>query len=596
MANENFLTMSEGGKSEYCCSVVRLGELIPIEDSNFLATTDVMGTQIVVRKDMMKEGDIMFYAANETALNEKFLSVNNLYEIGCRDMNANAEEVKAIMDEYELKYKNEADKLRAEAKVVKGYIEGTKKAVTKLKKKIEKLNAKKENEEDLGVQADIQEEINGIIAKIDELSKRVLEQTVSYTNLKSNIEKLVNEGKPIVDKAKELCGFFNKYGRVRCIILKGYPSFGFLFSVESMAAYNKGILDVNLEDYINQDFDTVDGELFVKAYIPPATTENACKSRGENKKENKKLSRFDRMIAGEFYFHYDTMKLEKNMRFIKPESILTISDKLHGTSVVIGKLRVKEKKHIAFYKYIWNKFIDTFGVFKGKRFIDYNIVYGPVYSSHKVIKNKYINEDVSACYYGTDIWSEYGNIIYPYLDEGMTVYGEIFGYLTGLTSPIQKHYDYGCKEGENKIMLYRITTTLEDGKKREWNVGEVYDWTVKLIERMKESEDENYKRIHPIDILYHGTLEELYPDLDTENHWHEHALAKLKADKEHFGMEDYEPLCKYNKVPREGIVLRIEDDPIVEAFKLRTTSFELGAAVLYDDDNYVNIEDAENDY
>lgn len=594
MTNEKFLTMSSDGKSEYCCSVVRLGELIPVEGSDFLAKTDVMGTQIVVRKDMMKEGDIMFYAANETALNEKFLSVNNLFEIGCRDMNANAEEVKAIMAEYELKYKNEADKLRAESKNVKGCIEGTKKSVTKLKKKIEKLNAKKENEEDLGVQADIQEEINGILTKIDELSKRVLEQTVSYTNLKSNIEKLVNDGKPIVDKAKELCGFFNKYGRVRCITLKGCPSFGFLFSVESMAAYNKGILDVNLEDYINQDFDTVDGELFVKAYVPPTKPANVRKPRGE--KKNKKLSRFDRMIAGEFYFHYDTTPLQKNMHLIKPESMLTISIKLHGTSVVIGKLQVKEKKRIAFYKYLWNKFIDTFGVFKDKRCIDYNIAYGPVYSSRTVIKNQYINEDVNAGYYGTDIWSEYGDIIYPYLEEGMTVYGEIFGYLTGCQTMIQKHYDYGCKEGDNKVMFYRITTTLEDGKKREWNVGEVYDWTMKLIERMKEREDENYKRIHPIDILYHGTLEDLYPDLDTENHWHEHALAKLKADKEHFGMEDYEPLCKYNKVPREGIVLRIEDDPVLEAFKLKTTSFAIGEAVLYDDDNYVDIEVAENNY
>ena len=77
---------------------------------------------------------------------------------------------------------------------------------------------------------------------------------------------------------------------------------------------------------------------------------------------------------------------------------------------------MKEKKRIAFYKYLWNKFIDTFGVFKDKRCIDYNVAYGPVYSSRTVIKNQYINEDVNAGYYGTDIWSEYGDIIYPYLD------------------------------------------------------------------------------------------------------------------------------------------------------------------------------------
>ena len=93
MAEKNFLTMSENGKSEYCCSVVKISELIPVDGSDFLAMTNVLGTQIVVRKDMVKEGDIMFYAANETALNQRFLSANNLYEIGCRSMNANAAEV-----------------------------------------------------------------------------------------------------------------------------------------------------------------------------------------------------------------------------------------------------------------------------------------------------------------------------------------------------------------------------------------------------------------------------------------------------------------------------------------------------------------------
>ena len=62
MTEKNFLTMSENGKSEYCCSVVKISELTPIEGSDFLAKTNVLGTQIVVRKDMVKEGDIMFYA------------------------------------------------------------------------------------------------------------------------------------------------------------------------------------------------------------------------------------------------------------------------------------------------------------------------------------------------------------------------------------------------------------------------------------------------------------------------------------------------------------------------------------------------------
>ena len=61
-------------------------------------------------------------------------------------------------------------------------------------------------------------------------------------------------------------------------------------------------------------------------------------------------------------------------------------------------------------------------------------------------------------------------------------------------------------------------------------------------------------------------------------------------------MEEYEPLCLYEKVPREGIVIRIDDDPIAEAFKLKTTSFKLGEALLYDDVNYVDIEVQQGDY
>lgn len=731
MAEKNFLTMSENGKSEYCCSVVKISELIPVDGSDFLAMTNVLGTQIVVRKDMVKEGDIMFYAANETALNKRFLSANNLYEIGCRSMNSNAAEVNAIMEEYDTKYRNKADTLRADAKQIKGLIDKYEKHVKKDKKKLSKLakeldDANEENKYELNIQ------IKDLNEKIDAATKLALEKTVKYTELKKQIDTLINEGKPIVDKAKALCGFFNKYGRVRCITLKNTPSFGFLFEVDSMAKFNPGIKDVNLEDYLNQDFDTVDGELFVKAYVPPVKPENIRKTRSE--KRNKKLNRFDRLVEGEMKFHYDTTPLAKNMMLMDPDKPVTISVKVHGcvekstivntkefgdltigeivdnkinchilardiekdedvyvpidqhymipndgdwyeieleddrkltitgnnpvwlpelncyrkveelvgdeyllsiykvvkiksikkldhkldrydltvsstnnfyangvlihnTSSIIGKVHVKNPLPMVWHKKAWNKLIDLVNLPEKIKFkYDYTVDYGPVYCSRKVVMNKYINQEATAGYYNVDIYSEYGDILYPYLDNGMTVYSEIAGYPTGCQTMIQKQYSYGCQPGENFIMPYRISTMNEEGVRSEWNVKDVYDWTVKLIDRMKESCDKNWKRIHPIDILYHGTLGDLYPDVDNDNHWHENILEKLKNDKEHFGMEDYEPMCTDCKVPREGIVLRIDDDPINEAFKLKTTSFALGEAIRYDDDNYQDIEVQQGDY
>ena len=75
MTKEIF-TLSENAKLEYSCTVVQIGEVKPVEGSDFLGSTLVNGNPIVVRKDQIKEGDIMIYAPIETVLNKQFLSVN----------------------------------------------------------------------------------------------------------------------------------------------------------------------------------------------------------------------------------------------------------------------------------------------------------------------------------------------------------------------------------------------------------------------------------------------------------------------------------------------------------------------------------------
>lgn len=589
---EKILSMSENGKSEYCCSVVKIGELIPIEGSDFLSKTNILGTQIVVRKDQVSEGDIVFYASNETALNENFLSVNNLFEIGCREKNINYPIVKSIMDEYDAKYRNEADELRNKAKELKNKINSLTSNASKLNKQIKKLYKEKESYD--GTQEaqikNLEYQIQEKQERVDSYTSKCLKLSVDYTNIKNKIDELVKAGQPIVDNAKKMCGFFNKYGRVRCITLKGEPSFGFIFGVNEMEKYCPEIKNINLEDYLYEDFDTVNGDLFVKAFVPPIKQQQERKEK--TNRAIKKISKFDRIVEGEFKFHYDTEQLGKFLHFISPNDIVDISVKCHGTSSIIGKLHVKEPKKIALYKRLWNKFVDNTGLFKSSRFIDYIIVYGPIYSSRKVIKNQYINKEVTPGYYNSDIWSEYGDIIYPYLEKGMTVYGEIIGYLTGSQKMIQKHYDYGCNEGENKIMFYRITTTNEDGTKKEWELDEVYKWTLQLIEKMKEDDNANHKRIYPIDILYHGKLEDLYPELDITNHWHENFIEKLKNDKELFGMEELEPLCK-NEVPREGLCIRIVNSKIPCCYKQKCNSFLFKEALMIDSGE-VDIEMSDN--
>jgi hypothetical protein len=125
-----------------------------------------------------------------------------------------------------------------------------------------------------------------------------------------------------------------------------------VFSQEAMAKYYPPIADLNLEDYVGTDFDTVGDELFVKAYVPPVKVEKRRGSKGE--KRNKKLSRFDRMIDGEFAFHYDTLQLGKNMHMMCPEMKVTASVKIHGTSAIVGKVHVKHPKKLFFLMKWWN--------------------------------------------------------------------------------------------------------------------------------------------------------------------------------------------------------------------------------------------------
>lgn len=557
---------SENFKEEYCCSIIRVGEIKPIAGKDKIGFTLVNGETIVIRKDQVKEGDILIYASNESELNKDFLGANNLFESNSYELNSNASE----LEKYILKNKELKPQLNTVEKNL-AKLDNCIKFVIRYESEV----ATAEGDED--ILYDLSQRLAKSTGFISGYIKRNVEDFPSLVEFVNEAEKIRVEKETLIKELKSeieanteyirsRVGFFNKTGRVRSIRLGGVASKGYLFTLEELAKYNPKVKDINLEEYLGQDFDTVDGELFVKAYVPFVPEKRTKTSSAE--KRNKKIVRFDRMIDGEFSFNYDSLLLPKNIHKIKPTDSVAITVKIHGTSFVCGKVHVKTPIKLPFMQRMRNKFIDLTGLFKKYRTIDYKVEYGNVTSSRNVIKNKYINKDVTDGYYSVDVWSEYGELIYPYLSEGMTLYGEIFGYLTNSTKMIQKQYDYGCEVGTNKLMPYRITTSLPDGGKYEWNVEEVKDWTEKLIKEHPEIAD----RIHVIDLLYHGTLADLYPTLSLTEHWNENVLEELRNDKKHFGMEKDEPLCE-NKVVREGLCIRIDDDETNENFKLKCQKF-----------------------
>ena len=314
---------------------------------------------------------------------------------------------------------------------------------------------------------------------------------------------------------------------------------------------------------------------------------------------NAKLKKLSRLVEGQFAYHYDTHQLGSYIYMMKPDMEVDITVKCHGTSIVIANvltrrpirlsvparrhnrraqraLRMASRQHPSSYGEK-QALLRRMQRLQNSIVAAYRVEYGNVTSSRTVVKTDAINPGLGAGFYGTDLWQEYGQWLYPYIDRGLTIYGEICGYITGTNRFIQKGYDYGCAPGENYLMPYRITHTDAEGRRTEWPLQQVQQWTLNLLQQHPQLQ----KRLRPMTILYSGPLRGLYPDLNPARHWNESLLRRLIADRRRFGMEQPEPLCKA-PVPREGIVLRIKDDALPEAFKLKTFAFLSHEAKLVD--------------
>lgn len=490
---ENLFTQSEEMSHEYCCTIVRIEDIIPIEGARTVAQTEVNGRTIVVGNNT-KKGDIMFYCSNQSQLNEDFLSINNLYSDYLH--NANAEEIN----------------------------------------------------EWLAANPD---------ATPDE----------------------INEFK------KTRRGYFDPKSRVKMKRLAGVVSMGFLFTIKELVKWCPQAAECNLEELVGYDFDTVNGELFIQAYVPPIKEEPVCCSK--DKRRNKKLLKFNRMIPGQFAFHYDTSLLERNMHRFNPDTDVTISVKLHGTSFIIGNVLVRKPKYGGLYEKLF-LYLPKFLQFTKNE-------YDVVYSSRSVIQNSTINKNRKGFEVAPGAglhrcFNKYYEFLKNYIPEGITIYGEIIGYVEGTNSFIQKvgnGYDYKMMPGKNQLMIYRVTERDERGVAREYDINEVIEFTKMLKETLTNAGNKDTaNRIRYIDVLYTGKMKDLYQNIPTEDirEWRKEVLENMKTDKR-FKMEEMEPFCRL-QVPREGVVLRINGDVVPEAFKLKCLKFLQKEAEAIDTQEY----------
>lgn len=366
--------------------------------------------------------------------------------------------------------------------------------------------------------------------------------------------------------AKKLCGFFAKHCRVRILKLRGCYSQGFICKVDAFVNYRPDLENLVWEKLIGCQFSHLGDEEICTKYIPPVKEIKYYHSQS-----NKRVKGFDKIIPEQFKFHYDTRMLTEHFDELTPDDIVYITLKLHGTSVGISNILCNKK--LTF----WEKI---------KKFLGVKInttEYDNVYFSRNVIKNQYINPSAPH-FYEKDIWGCVNRDFSKYLDEGMTVYGEIVGYIEGTSTFIQQNHDYGCKKGSWKFMPYRITMTDKLGETSEWEIEEVDKWIRNLVAAHEELKE----KVMFLTILYNGLLKNMYPEIPIDENWHANVLARMKIE-ERFGMEKNEPLC-VNKVPREGIVIRKKYDIIPRAWKLKCAAHYAKECKEHDSGN-INIDD-----
>ncbi len=384
---------------------------------------------------------------------------------------------------------------------------------------------------------------NVVVPKTTEVGSRML-YFVSGTKLSAEycrVNNLYDKEENNLDTTKR--GFVSfKSRRIKCLRLRGVISDGMLMPLSSLLPF----LEQSLINYLKVGDEFTDIELNGRVYNICEKYIVPIRNSGENNKKGKQSVKISRLVDSQFYLHGDTSNLRKNMDKINPNDIIGIHYKKHGTSFVVGNVQVK--RFLSWFE----KLVKRFGVKVEET------MYDIVYSSRKIIKNGYLNPTSGEGFYGEDIWGVVAKEIEHLIPKNWTLYGEILGY-TESGSAIQGKYDYGCKVGEHKVYIYKISVVNTDGN------------VIFLTDRQIEEYCEKVGLLYKDTFIYYGTIRN-YMDMyfiEGDN-WREEVLKTL--EKNYNEKDCY--MCT-TKVPEEGIIVRVEKLEQYEAYKLKSKRFLL---------------------
>jgi hypothetical protein len=250
---------------------------------------------------------------------------------------------------------------------------------------------------------------------------------------------------PEMNQDKSVKGYFGKSGRVRAQKFRGSMSNGFAADVKTL-----GTIGARLA--IGDEFTQIDGEVLCKKYIVPT---KAAHARAGGKKTR-------RPVSAMFWKHWSTKNLFRKS-YCVPTGIVYLEEKVHGTSARTGKVLCPTNKP-------WWKF------------------WAPDKEWRVVSGTRRVDEVIHDL---REVREEIGEKLAPYLHKGEQLYYEIFGNSKANCPPcadnnwkggknIQKGFTYGCKQGQYRVILYRITVTTPDGHCYDLSREAVYHRAIRL--------------------------------------------------------------------------------------------------------------------
>lgn len=359
------------------------------------------------------------------------------------------------------------------------------------------------------------------------------------------------------ENGKAAGGFLDQNRRIRVMKLRDEPSAGMIMPLKSLYSI-VGMEETHQILEVGDEFNSILGHEICRKYVivnQQPTVKKDPKQRG------RKVQQFSKLIENQFNLHYKTSPFAKNAHLFGKDDDLVVTQKLHGTSVVLSNVLCKRKL-------TWKeKVAKWFGVPVVEKEYDF------LYSSRTVVKNAVENKD-KAGYYKEDIWGLVFNQYKYALEKGITIYGEICGFLPSGGS-IQKGYTYGNEPGQYSFHVYRITSTNEDGVVTEfsWKQLEAYckKYDLPTVPVVDRNPLVDFRYSYP---LLSATEEETSRML--VSYFTERFLNKMLPEG----------------VPDEGICVRNESTNFV-AYKLKDFAF-LGYETKMLDEGVQSVEDTQS--